>query len=106
MKFFIAIVTALSVNSVQADNSYSKEDKDAVCKSWGSLAAKIMELRQTEAPISRVLELVEGDDTSKLTREIVLKAYEQPSFLTKENQARATDTFRNEIELRCFQATN
>lgn len=105
MKYFIALILVLFFAPTQANKLYSENENDEVCKSWGSLAEKIMELRQTEAPISSVLDLIAGDDNTGLNRDIVIMAYERPAYVTKENQVRAANSFRNDIELMCFKST-
>ncbi|KAB0570575.1 hypothetical protein [Brucella pituitosa] len=103
MKRIIVVLSLLTATIAHADD---KTDKDKVCTSWGGLAAKIMELRQDEAPMSRVIELIDSDGDNPVTRHIINQAYEQQAFESPGNQKRAVDAFRNKIELQCFKSAN
>ena len=98
MKYAILLSVLLSTSAAQA----SEPSKDETCKRWGDLAAKIMDLRQLEEPMSSVIKLIASDKDSKVTRAIIIDAYNQPSYKTKQNQKRATDEYRNKVELECF----
>ncbi|KAB2758249.1 hypothetical protein [Brucella anthropi] len=99
MKYaFLITAVLLSTSAAQA----SEQSKDETCKKWGDLAAKIMDLRQLEEPMSSVIKLIASDKESKITRAIIIDAYNQPSYKTKQNQKRATDEYRNKVELECF----
>ncbi|GGA81161.1 hypothetical protein GCM10011491_05560 [Brucella endophytica] len=100
MKRSILIAAALSAMPALAAPGDTQADKDAACKSWGDLAAVIMKLRQTEAPMSEAIKGT-GDDSS---RRLIIEAYKEPAYLSEDGQARAVDRFRNEIELACFQS--
>ncbi|WP_273772756.1 hypothetical protein [Brucella intermedia] len=95
---FLIAAILLSTSAAQAENA------DKVCKSWGDLAAKIMQLRQMETPMSRVIEIAADGEKDSISRQIVTQAYEQPAYSTKTHQARAVDSFRNRIELACFKS--
>lgn len=103
MKKTIAITSLIIATVAHADDKTGPTNDD-VCRAWGSLAAKIMELRQDEAPLSRALELAGSGEQNEITRNIVMKAYEQPAYQSPNNQKRAVDTFRNQIELGCFKS--
>jgi|GEM_PF-2800620 len=95
---FLIAAVLLSTSAAQA----TEQSKDEMCKRWGDLAAKIMDLRQLEEPMSSVIKLIASDKESKITRAIIIDAYNQPSYKTKQNQKRATDEYRNKVELQCF----
>ncbi|QNQ40041.1 hypothetical protein [Brucella intermedia] len=98
MKHAILLSVLLSAGAAQA----AEPTKDEMCKRWGDLAVKIMDLRQLEEPMSSVIKLIASDKDSKVTRAIIIDAYNQPSYKTKQNQKRATDEYRNKVELECF----
>ena len=102
MKYAILIAVLLSTSAAQA----AAPSKDETCKKWGDLAAKIMDLRQLEEPMSSVIKLIASDKESKITRAIIIDAYNQPSYKTNQNQKRATDEYRNKVELECFKSAD
>ncbi|KAB2700031.1 hypothetical protein F9K79_03730 [Ochrobactrum sp. Kaboul] len=97
-RIFLIAAILFSTSAAQAENA------DKVCKRWGDLAAKIMQLRQLETPMSRVIEIAVDDEKDSISRQIVTQAYEQPAYSTKMHQVRAVDSFRNRIELACFKS--
>lgn len=103
MKHAFFIASALFAGTAHAA-SYTQSDKDEVCASWGGMAAKVMELRQTETPMSRVIELVDKDGKNPVVRHIIMEAYKQPAYEVKASQRREIDKFRNTIELQCQKA--
>ena len=101
MKHAILLAILLTTSAAQAADG---ANPDKVCKSWGDLAAKIMQLRQMETPMSRVIEIAADGEKDSISRQIVTQAYEQPAYSTKTHQSRAVDSFRNRIELACFKS--
>lgn len=97
-RIFLIAAVLLSTSAAHA----AEQSKDETCKRWGDLAAKIMDLRQLEEPMSSVIKLIASDKESKITRAIIIDAYNLPSYKTKQNQKRATDEYRNKVELECF----
>ncbi|WP_192798806.1 hypothetical protein [Brucella intermedia] len=43
---------------------------------------------------------------SKISRAIIVDAYEQPAYVSEEGQQLAIGTFRNKVELECYKAGN
>lgn len=74
----------------------------------GSLAAQIMQIRQTETPVSKVLDTFAKQDApaeiKALIRSLVLTAYEQPAMMTEKNKQNQVDRYRNEVEMQCYRA--
>lgn len=97
---FLIAAVLLSTSAAQA----AEQSKDEMCKRWGDLAVKIMDLRQLEEPMSSVIKLIASDKESKITRAIIINAYDQPSYKTKQNRDRAIAEFRNRLELECFKS--
>lgn len=98
MKHFILIAALLTATSAHAE----EPTKDQLCASWGGLAAKIMELRQDEAPMSRVIEIAASDTDNTNERNIVIAAYNEPAFGSDGAKQKAVDAFRNKVELDCY----
>ncbi|MGB3348298.1 MAG: hypothetical protein WBA85_05985 [Brucella anthropi] len=95
-------LSAMVTNAMAGPNA----DNDAVCKAIGGLAATIMKHRQKNTPISDLMDLETDASLSKISRALILKAYEEPAYLTDKAQTRAVDTFRNDAELQCFKAAD
>lgn len=97
----IVIAAAFSASTPLAAN-------EETCRLLGDLAEKVMTLRQQDQPMSSVMsDLVQpiADPAArKMTRDIVIAAYKQPSWRTAEVRAQALAEFRNAIELECYEA--
>lgn len=96
----MCLTAGMAANAMAASNS----DNDAICKAIGGLAATIMNHRQKNTPISDLIHLETDASLSKVSRALIIKAYEEPAYLTEKAQKRAIATFRNEAELQCFKA--
>lgn len=101
MKHVVTLAATLIATGAYANDS--KVTDDDICRAWGSLAVKIMGLRQSEAPMSRAMELAGTGSESQFARHIVMKAYEIPAQ-AEPYRRRQADAFRNKIELECFKA--
>lgn len=74
---------------------------------YGELAEKIMMVRQSGKPLSALLEaMANGEDArvNKITRSMILQAYEMPQYSTDEYRASTAAEFRNTMELYCFKS--
>ncbi|QWK80044.1 hypothetical protein [Ochrobactrum sp. BTU1] len=101
MKRLILISALLTATSAWADD---KASTDKLCAGWGGLAAKIMELRQDEAPMSRVMEIAAGSADDTRERNVVMAAYNEPAYGSDGAKQEAVDAFRNKIELECYKS--
>lgn len=101
MKHLIIIAALLTATSARADD---KVTNDQLCAGWGGLAAKIMELRQDEAPMSRVMEIAAANKDDTNERKIVLAAYNEPAYGSDSAKQKAVGAFRNKIELECYKS--
>jgi predicted ABC-class ATPase len=76
------------------------------CRSLGELSEAIMQARQNGVSTMVLLDIIATEEdpgeTSLATR-IVVMAYKQPRFSTREFQTEAVRDFRNEIETQCVQ---
>lgn len=87
-----AIALALTLaTSAQADK----------CQDAGDLAESVMTARQNGTPISRLMEIANGQE---VIVKMVLMAYGKPRYSTDEFQSRAIEDFRNLWEIGCYQA--
>lgn len=83
------------------------EPVTAGCESFGQLAEELMTARQLGLPMSRVLDVAGaawGDEDTGLLYALVEGAYAEPRYTVPENQRRAVQDYRNEVELACYQA--
>ena len=79
-------------------------DVNQYCSLFGDNAAKIMELRQANVPMSTLMSLFsEGNSESQAHRDLTRRAYSMPGYHVAENQTRAVAEFRNMAELLCYQ---
>ncbi len=86
--------------------SAQAEDKVALCKSYAVLGQAIMTARQSNMPMSKVLEFEPSD--TQLHRKFVtlaaMNAYEVPAYRSPEFQQRAIGIFRDEVMLSCMKS--
>jgi hypothetical protein len=68
------------------------------CEQLGQVAATVMEARQAGVPLSTVMDIMDSD----LGQALALDAYNQPRYRVEENQLRAIEDFRNEVERVCY----
>lgn len=80
----------------------------AGCSDIGAVAAQIMENRQIGVPISQIMDAIMGAiedaDSQAAYKEVVILAYEQPSYSTEEMRQSMVSEFRNQIELQCYKS--
>jgi len=100
MKYAILLAILFSTSTAQAGGP----TKDELCAGWGKLAAKAMELRQMDAPMSDLMKDADNKEIAEAQRAVIVAAYNEPSFMSKEGKQKAVDTFRNKIELDCYKA--
>jgi hypothetical protein len=72
---------------------------DPVCVALGQYSRTVMDARQTGVALSKIMEIVKGDD---IHTRIVLDAYEQPRFQTEEFRRTAIQDFGNKWETMCY----
>lgn len=89
----LAFVTALSASANTPTNN--------VCNDLQVLSYKIMELRQAGVPVSTVIGASDGNRT---VNGIIIAAYEEMQYSTKEYQVRASREFANKIYIECYKA--
>ncbi|WP_151617429.1 hypothetical protein [Brucella anthropi] len=101
---FITATALLATSAAQAADGARVQPKANICKQWGDQAAKIMILRQSETPMNEIMGALEGAGDTSIMQQIVVRAYESPTYTGKEFQDRAIAEFRNRVELECFKS--
>ena len=71
------------------------------CKMVHEYAKLVMEARQLEMPITKLMKIANGD---KVAESLIKAAYNEPGYRVKENQTREIDRFANEAYLVCLEA--
>ena len=95
MKYLLTTaVILLSTVTAQANKE--------LCTAVSGAASLIMELRQSNAPLSSVLEVV-GDVA--ILEELVIEAYKKPRYSSKAYQNSAIADFSNIAMLACLQSS-
>lgn len=79
--------------------------KEAICNMLGNKAELVMLKRQQEYPLSQALSDQDNSKLSSTFKKIVMMAYEEPAFRTKENKDLSIKKFRNKVEIMCFKQT-
>lgn len=80
------------------------QDAQQFCVSLGEIATRVMVMRQSEYLMSELMATVPEGAAADLFRDIIMSAYEQPSYSTPEHQQKAVQEFRNAWELQCYNA--
>lgn len=97
MEKTIAILALAAIaTSTHASNS------DAYCEKIAQVADGVMEFRQIDMPMSYQLE--EVPEGATIIREIILDAYDRPSYSTRAMRFEEQMKFRNAWHLDCLRA--
>lgn len=72
-----------------------------LCRGYGNLAAKIMEIRQGGVPMADAMDIA-SKSKSPIEKQLVIKAYEYPRLSSQEYVQRSIEDFRNEFYLACI----
>ena len=103
-RIIVAVAAALTL---AAPISAQTAESIAYCGGMGSMAAVIMEARQTGSPMSKMLALAASSDdpvVADMARAFVLDAYQRPQWATDDAKADEINRFRNSVEMLCFEA--
>ena len=95
MKYLLITTAVLLATTVTAQAN--KE----VCTAVSETASLIMELRQSNAPLSAILEVVRD---VAILEELVMEAYKKPRYSSDEYQNNAIADFGNLAMLTCLQS--
>lgn len=78
-----------------------EEDWRERCKAVSTLAATVMEARQSGVSLSDVMD---GVESGGLSEQMAMEAYDRPRFSTPEMQEETINEFGNNWYLRCAKA--
>jgi len=74
-----------------------------MCGRYAYMSASIMELRQSGAPISKVMGVFgSGSTLDKMMRPVVVEAFDSPAFQTEGYQSQAVREFGREKYVECY----
>ena len=90
MKKLLIATIALSFNATAADYS--------VCKELSVMAGTIMDLRQSNSSMPKLMETV-GD--SEIAQSLVIDAYSAPLYSLKSNKEKKIKEFENDTYVAC-----
>jgi hypothetical protein len=95
----------------EAEEAKNPETKRiALCKEVASAAKTIMEKRQDEIPMYKLIEIVHNKEKTKVVAEafktIIEQAYSESAMRTPENRIRQQDEFSNKIFRQCYSRNN
>ena len=102
------IRTTLLILALANPAAAQTADSLLICPATGELAQTIMTNRQNGVSMStHVANILPKDETARaLIMGIITAAYDVPRFSAPDNQRRAIEDFRNEMEVVCFRAMN
>lgn len=93
-KILVVISAVLTLPSVARSSEF--------CEAVGLYAGAIMGQRQRAVPLQEKLAALDPTKVAaREMREIILEAYSQPHYLTKEAQDRAVQDFQDNKQLAC-----
>ncbi len=93
----IGIIILLSAHISNAE--------DIDCGKFERLARVIMENRQNDIPMSKMMSVLDADQRKSFFGNMVIAAYEHPSYRTAKMQQNAVDEFADNIYLQCVKST-
>lgn len=89
MKYLIYVFAFFSINTAYAAS-------EAECNFFGLKAEMIMEARQEGKNMGEVIKSWPSN------KELIIRAYEQPRFMTEENKKMIIQDFTNKTLLECY----
>jgi hypothetical protein len=94
----LILAAALIAASTSATTANAEEGMD--CEAIEALAKQIMIARQNNMPISRLMSVAGGNPGIE---SMVVRAYDEPRFSTRDYQQNAINDFANEAASTCYQ---
>ena len=81
-----------------------QETLDQKCSAIGTIAEAVMQSRQAEVPMSKVMASTDKypEALRRTMRDIIRLAYERPSYYSTQAKAEEVMRFRNEWEAACY----
>ena len=110
IKQLITIISAAALISCAPQPALAKEpqvSKEEFCTSSYELAEQIMIARQSGVQLTRLLSLVNNDETAtpdlkKVWKEIIIESYEYPLFNGESYKRNIQKEFANKQMLKCL----
>jgi hypothetical protein len=109
-------VSSEKTNLVAQDREKAPETEEqeskriALCKEVASAAKTIMEKRQDEIPMYKLIEIVHNKEKTTVVAEafksIIEQAYSESAMRTPENRIRQQDEFSNKLFRQCYSRNN
>lgn len=101
------IFVALLGLGAQPVTAAPKRDIHVLCPTFGNLAEKIMEARQSGVSMSKLMATTDnvdedGELMASIVRTLIQAAYEEPRYSTEEFIARSVEDFRTKVEVECY----
>lgn len=100
------VILALAASLVWPQASAQSDRVLTLCGEIETAAAAAMEARQEGVPISTLmkayLDLSGNEAQASLSKQIVIKAYEEPLWRTQESKERAITEYGNDAYLECI----
>lgn len=88
----------------EPDREQLRQSALDVCASFGKLARTIMEARQFGAPMREVMATIIEGEESRVTEQIIIRAYDVPRYTTTQYQEREIVDFENLVYADCLKA--
>lgn len=95
----LLLATILTVGSTSAYASNGEDEQLGLCKAFHGLAYVIMENRQKEESMIKMIEIA-GDD--KIAKSLILDAYKRPAYKVESNQKQSANRFANDVFALCM----
>lgn len=98
-RIFILFIMIMGISIL---NCYADEQENLkLCKAVESLAAEIMDCRQSGVQMSKTMEIANGN---KMLIMFIEEAYNSPKYRVESNRKEANIEFGNKAYLRCMKA--
>lgn len=101
MKVLLAVSLMVSAGAVSAELSAARLEHLRSCNKTSEIAAAIMSLRQSGAPMADVMSFAASDPAHEA---MVIEAYSRPAGASKAEQDRATNEFRDKSYFDCYRS--
>lgn len=94
--------------SPQAQTQAMEKAGAILCTAYEGLAGQIMENRQAQVDLSKMMSVAAGLDVppehAAFIKNMILEAYQSPAYESAEYQANAISEFKNRVSVACYNA--
>ncbi len=94
----LAAVLLLVLSIPAASHALIQEERDDICEKVAGVAEKMQEANQSGVDIGVALSI----SKSRAVRALVIDAYSEPEYATKDYQLKAIRTFKTKVYLKCI----